>query len=295
MRGAGEVDLNGFNESVGPLELLGGLVNSSGGLLTLLADVVVSGPAGTNEFSFLDGNVSLGNLSRTFTVTTNGGLFASASLSGNPNVGFTKAGAGSMSVWGHSIYSGTTYVNEGSLSAGHGFVANETPLGSTTGGTVVKPGCRLELNSVVIDGEALVTTLTFTDPGADTWTATVNYGDGTATQPLVVGANKSLPLNHTFPTNGLYTVTANDDDTGSASTTLEVYVGLELTLTQRNHTHSFVRWPGAFTGFTLQSTPSLPGGTNWTAVAEAPALVSGQWQALVPHTNSHAFFRLFKP
>ena len=62
----------------------------------------------------------------------------------------------------------------------------------------------------------------------------MNYGDGSGVHPIVVGAGKSLALNHTFPANGLYTVTVtvNDDDTGSGTTTLEVYVGLELTITK---------------------------------------------------------------
>ena len=146
-------------------------------------------------------------------------------------------------------------------------------------------------------GEALATALTFADPGADIWTATVNYGDGSGVQPIVVGAGKSLALNHTFPANGLYTVTVtvNDDDTGSATTTLEVYVGLELTITKRSITHSWVRWPGVFTGFALETAPALPAGANWTVVIDAPALSNGQWEVLVTHTAGNAFFRLVKP
>ena len=146
-------------------------------------------------------------------------------------------------------------------------------------------------------GETLATTLTFADPGADIWTATVNYGDGSGVQPIVVGAGKSLALNHTFPANGLYTVTVtvNDDDTGSGTTTLEVYVGLDLTITKRSITHSWVRWPAIFTGFALETAPALPAGANWTVVFDAPALNNGQWEVLVTHTAGNAFFRLVKP
>ncbi len=87
----------------------------------------------------------------------------------------------------------------------------------------------------------------------------------------------------------------SDDDNGPASTTLDVLVGLELTITKRNLTHSLVRWPGAFTGFAPQRASALPGGPNWATIAEPPELVGGQWQVLVPHPNGHAFFRLVKP
>ncbi|MBN1682088.1 PKD domain-containing protein, partial [Candidatus Bathyarchaeota archaeon] len=65
----------------------------------------------------------------------------------------------------------------------------------------------------------------FTDPGADTWTATVNYGDASATQPLTL-TNKTYSLSHIYVDNGSYTVTVTvtDDDTGIGSDTLVVTV-----------------------------------------------------------------------
>ena len=89
--------------------------------------------------------------------------------------------------------------------------------------------------------------------------------------------------------------TADDDDTGSGTTTLEVYVGLDLTITKRSITHSWVRWPAIFTGFALETAPALPAGANWTVVFDAPALSNGQWEVLVTHTAGNAFFRLVKP
>jgi len=38
---------------------------------------------------------------------------------------------------------------------------------------------------------------TFTDPGADTWTANVNYGDGSGVQPLVL-TGKTFSLSHVY-------------------------------------------------------------------------------------------------
>lgn len=52
----------------------------------------------------------------------------------------------------------------------------------------------------------------FTDPGSDTWTATVNYGDGTGVQSLTLNANKTFALAHTYSASGFFaiTVTVND-------------------------------------------------------------------------------------
>jgi DNA/RNA endonuclease G (NUC1) len=59
---------------------------------------------------------------------------------------------------------------------------------------------------------------TFADPGADAWTATVNWGDGSA--PSVVAlSTRSFSLSHTYATADLYTVTVTiaDDDASSTA------------------------------------------------------------------------------
>ena len=72
--------------------------------------------------------------------------------------------------------------------------------------------------------------VTFTDPGvADTFTATVDWGDGTATESLAVtfaGGAGSLDGSHVYADNGLYTVTITltDDDTGVAVADFQVRV-----------------------------------------------------------------------
>lgn len=65
----------------------------------------------------------------------------------------------------------------------------------------------------------------FTDPGADSWTATVNYGDGSGTQPLTL-VGKTFQLSHTYVDNGNYTVTVQvtDDDTGMGSDVVDITV-----------------------------------------------------------------------
>ena len=65
----------------------------------------------------------------------------------------------------------------------------------------------------------------FADPGADTWAATVDYGDGTGAHPLTL-AGKSFTLDHVYAAPGDYsvTVTVNDGDGGVVTDTMRVKV-----------------------------------------------------------------------
>jgi Ca2+-binding RTX toxin-like protein len=69
---------------------------------------------------------------------------------------------------------------------------------------------------------------TFADPGADAWTATVDYGDGTGVQPLTLNANKSFALDHTYALSGTYAVTiaVRDDDGAVGTVVVPVTVNL---------------------------------------------------------------------
>jgi len=61
------------------------------------------------------------------------------------------------------------------------------------------------------------TGISFTDPGADVWSGTVNWGDSPADEPLLIDqVNKRFDLNHTYNAKGIYTVTVTvqDDDGG---------------------------------------------------------------------------------
>jgi len=67
----------------------------------------------------------------------------------------------------------------------------------------------------------------FTDPDAgDTWTATVNYGDGSGKHTLTLNSAKHFTLSHGYSADGSFTVTVvvtdNSGESGTAKTTVKV-------------------------------------------------------------------------
>jgi DNA/RNA endonuclease G (NUC1) len=78
--------------------------------------------------------------------------------------------------------------------------------------------------ATLLPGETYTASGAFSDPGSDSWTATVNYGDGSASQPLTL-TGSSFSLSHTYTTAGTYTVTVNvtdDDATGTRTQSVVV-------------------------------------------------------------------------
>ena len=73
----------------------------------------------------------------------------------------------------------------------------------------------------------LLWNVSFHDPGADTWTGTVDYGDGSGIQPLALAGDRTFQLNHIYASSGHYVVTVRvtDDDGGVGTHTLAVTVG----------------------------------------------------------------------
>jgi len=77
--------------------------------------------------------------------------------------------------------------------------------------TNVPPTVDAGLDATINEGSTFSSTGSFTDPDADTWTATVDYGDGSGEQPLGLDG-KSFSLNHVYADNGVYTVLVTVDD-----------------------------------------------------------------------------------
>ena len=74
-------------------------------------------------------------------------------------------------------------------------------------------------NATIDAGGAHTAAGTFTDPGADAWTATVNFGDGSAPAQAMLSGH-TFSLVHVYPNAGTFTVTVTiaDDDTSVSST-----------------------------------------------------------------------------
>jgi endonuclease G len=91
---------------------------------------------------------------------------------------------------------------------------------ATTSVTVfnVAPAVSAFAGGSVLPNQGYAATGSFADPGADSWTATVDYGDGAGAQPLALNGN-AFSLSHTYTTPGTYTVTVTvSDDDGATST-----------------------------------------------------------------------------
>ena len=60
----------------------------------------------------------------------------------------------------------------------------------------VAPSVDAGGDATIDEGGSISRSGSFTDPGTDTWTATVNYGDGSGTNPLTL-VGKTFSLSHT--------------------------------------------------------------------------------------------------
>ena len=98
----------------------------------------------------------------------------------------------------------------------------------TAGSAVVNtpPKIGAVADATSSEGSALTATVSFKDPDPQTWTATVDYGDGSGAQSVPVLVDKTIQLSHVYTDNRRYTVTVEvTDSTGaSASTTFAVDV-----------------------------------------------------------------------
>ncbi len=90
----------------------------------------------------------------------------------------------------------------------------------------VAPAVDALQNATVVAGDPVSITGRFTDPGADSWTATVDYGDGSGIQPLALRPDKTFELRHTYAAAGTFTVNVavKDDDGGIGSGRVKVIV-----------------------------------------------------------------------
>ena len=90
----------------------------------------------------------------------------------------------------------------------------------------VAPSVNAGSDQPVNEGSVVNIDGSFTDPGKDEWTATVDYGDGSGVQPLSLNPDKTFSPSHTYTEDGSYvvTITVEDDDKGVGATQIDVIV-----------------------------------------------------------------------
>ncbi len=71
-------------------------------------------------------------------------------------------------------------------------------------------------NVTINEGDTYTASGSFTDPDSTSWTATVNYGDGSGTQPLTLSGT-SFTLSHLYTNSGTYYVAVNIKDNQGAT------------------------------------------------------------------------------
>jgi DNA/RNA endonuclease G (NUC1) len=89
----------------------------------------------------------------------------------------------------------------------------------------VAPAVAAFAGGTLLQGETFVSSGTFADPGADAWTATVDWGDGAGAEPLALSGT-GFDLSHVYSQAGTHTVTVtvSDADGGSGSRVSTVVV-----------------------------------------------------------------------
>lgn len=96
----------------------------------------------------------------------------------------------------------------------------------------VAPTVAAFAGETILRGETYASAGTFADAGKDSWTATVDYGDGSGVKPLALAGN-GFSLSHAYATAGTFTVTVrvtdDDGDTGTRTATVVVQTAAQGT------------------------------------------------------------------
>jgi DNA/RNA endonuclease G (NUC1) len=95
----------------------------------------------------------------------------------------------------------------------------------------VPPSISAFASATLLPGETYNASGSFTDPGADVWSATVDFGDGSGTNPLAL-SGKSFTLLHTYLAAGIFTVTVavSDDDVAVTRTQMVTVMSIAQAL-----------------------------------------------------------------
>lgn len=162
--------------------------------------------------------------------TTEGSSFdftaAGSDVEGDPLTYAWDFGDGTVGVGAavaHAFADDGVYTVTVTANDGHGGTATDT-LTATVSNAAPTVGPLAD--ATVAEGSPFAAAGSFADPGADAWTATVDYGDGTGPQPLGLSPDLTFDLNHVYAAHGDYTATVrvDDGDGGVGTGTLHVSV-----------------------------------------------------------------------
>ena len=130
--------------------------------------------------------------------------------------------------------------------------ANNPPsINSLSGGTINEGGTYSETGS-------------FTDPDSTSWTATVDYGDGSGAQPLTLSGT-NFSLNHVYNSSGTFTVTVRVTDNQGATGTGTATVTVNAPPSINSISGGTINEGGTYTS---SSSFTDPDSTSWTATVD---------------------------
>ena len=133
-----------------------------------------------------------------------------------------------------------TFVNNGNYDVTLSVADSFAAVGTMTRTIVianVAPSVNAIASATILQGETYTATGTFADPGADTWTATVDYGDGGGAGVLTLDGQQ-FSLSHTYANAGTFDVAVDvfdGDDHGTTTTQVVVHI-------RRRRSRSSRRW-----------------------------------------------------
>lgn len=139
----------------------------------------------------------------------------------------------------------------------------------------------------------------FTDPGADSWSVDIDFGDGTP-RTRVTPSSRTFRFEHTFPPSGAYRVrvTIRDDDGGLGEGEIWVVTGApSLELQSAGAEGVRVSWSNHPAPFRLEWTadPGPSPSPVWLPVPTPPQLLDGRQVVHATATNGAGLFRLTLP
>lgn len=165
------------------------------------------------------------------TYTANGSFTDSDSTSWTASVNYGDGGGWQpLTLSGMNFTLSHQYQASGTYTVIVAVTDNQGAIGSGTATiTVNQPNTAPHVNSLngatMNEGATYSENGSFTDSDSTSWTATVDYGDGSGTQPLTL-TGMNFSLSHVYSTHGTYTVTVSVTDnqgaTGTATATVTV-------------------------------------------------------------------------